>query len=136
MIDEDEKILYTYISKDYLKIRTEAPGVRANDFIPNFAITWNYRLGRSSLDGGSWEGMKSIHMRTTYHGTVDGREIPVQGLLLCLRIMYNRPHQVDFYDMQGEGCTCILLARSSTGTHLLDLHSEAGYIFAPFGNYC
>ena len=51
MIDENEVGLkekpedtrYIY-QKDYIKIRTEAPGVRANDMIPNFAITGNYRL--------------------------------------------------------------------------------------------
>ena len=45
MIDEDEVGLkekpedrYMYIKKDYIKMRPEAPGVRAKDLIPNFAI--------------------------------------------------------------------------------------------------
>ena len=81
-------------------------------------------------------GVKSIPRWITYQGTVDGRETPVQGLLFCLRIIYNRPpsrpHQVAFYDMQGE--ECLILPRSSTGTLLLDLHPE-GYTFAPFGSW-
>ena len=48
---------------NYIEIRPEAPGVRAKDLIPNFAIIEN----------------------CTLHDT------PVQGLLFCLRIIYNRP---------------------------------------------
>ena len=40
------------------------------------------------------------------------------------------PHQVDFYEVQGEWC--LLLPRSSTGTLLLDLRPEARYTFCPF----
>ena len=78
-------------------------------------------------------------MCTTHHGTVGGRETPVQGLLLCLRIIYiippsrpARPHQVAFYDMQGEGC--LLFPRCPTVTLLLDIRPEAGYTFATFGS--
>ena len=47
------------------------------------------RAGYHSLHGGSWEGVKSIPRRTTYHGTIGCMETPVQGLYL--RIIYNRP---------------------------------------------
>ena len=122
--------------------------MRERDLIPNFNIIENCRLGNwqgrhsmegpiymgKSLTGGSWEGVKSIPRCTTYHETVDGRDTSVQGPLFCLRIIYNippsRPHQVDFYEMQGEWC--LLLPRSSTGTLLLDLRSEARYSFCPF----
>ena len=59
--------------------------MQAEDLIPNFAIIGNCRLGneqgRHSLERPSWEGVKSIPRCTTYHGTVDGRKTPVQGLL-------------------------------------------------------
>ena len=55
-------------------------------------------------------------------------------VLIGLRIIYNRPpcrpHQVAFYDMQGEGC--LLLPRSSMGTLLQDLRPEPGFTFLPF----
>ena len=61
----------------------------------------------SSLPEGSCEGVKSIPRRTTYHRTVSGSETPVQRLLVCWRIIYNRPpswpHQVPFCDIQGDG---------------------------------
>ena len=56
----------------------------------------------------------------------------LQGLMIGLRIICNRPpyrpHQVAFYDMQGEGY--LLLPRSSMGTLLLDLR----HTFDPFGS--
>ena len=48
----------------------EALGVRAKDLIPNFSTQ---ELAWSSLPGGSWEWVKSIHRSTTYpppHETV------------------------------------------------------------------
>ena len=60
----------------------------------------------------------------------------LQWVLICLRIIYNRPpsrpHQVAFYDMQGEGC--LLLPISSMGALLLDLRPKAGFTFDPFGS--
>ena len=51
--------------------------------------------------------LKFISRCTTYNGTVDGRETPVQRLLFCMRIIYNRPPS-----RQSEGC--LLLHISST----------------------
>ena len=83
--------------------------------IPNFAIIGNCRLGngqsRHSLeDPGS--GVRSISKRTTYHGTVNGRETPVQGPCFAWSIMVNRPDPPGL--TKSPFTTCLLLPRSST----------------------
>ena len=70
-----------------------------------------------------------IHIQAHHRTVVCTRSQSKYSWLVCLRIIYNgpssRPHQIAFYDMQGEGCR--LLPRSSMGTLLLYLRPEAGY---------
>ena len=67
--------------------------------------------------------MKSIPRGTTYHCNASCMATPVHVLSMMpgwQMIIYNgspsRPHSIAFYDRQGEGC--LLLPRSSTGTHV------------------
>ena len=74
--------------------KTGRTGSAANGLDSQLCHYWELQTrkrARSSLNGGSWEGVKSIPRRTTYHGNVDSRETPVQGPLFCLRLIYNRP---------------------------------------------
>ena len=114
--------------------KTRSTGIAGKGLDSQLCHYWELNARKragSALPRGSWEGVKSIPRRTTYHGTVDGSETPVQGILFCLRIIYNRSPSRSHHDMQGEGS--LLLPRTSTGTPLLDLRPEAGYTFAPFG---
>ena len=92
MIDEDEVGLKEKPEDTrYIKIRREAPGVWAKDLIPNFAIIGNCRL-RNGQVVTPWRILGGGELRlATYHGTVDVRETPVQGLPFYLKIIYNGP---------------------------------------------
>ena len=96
--------------KDYIKMRPEA-----KELIPqlcHYQELHTQELSGSSLPGGSWKGVKSIPRHCLPH------DCCIQGRLIILRIIYkgphSMPHQVAFYDMQGDGC--LLLPRSSMGT--------------------
>ena len=81
-------------------------GAGAKDSIPNFANIVKYTRKRAGIIT-PWRGVNSIPRRTTYQVTVGCMGIQVQGLLFCLRIIYNeppsRPQKVAFYYVQGEG---------------------------------
>ena len=71
-------------SKYYIQMRPKVSGVRAGKGIDSQLCHCRELRTRegagSSLPGGSWEGVKSIPRRTTYHGTAGFIEPPVQGL--------------------------------------------------------
>ena len=114
-IDED-KIVLKEKPEDVrsIKIRPEAPGLRAKDLIPNLAI-----IDHHSLEGPG-RGC------TTYHGTVDGRETPVQGLVFLRIINNGPPSKSPFTTCRVRG---VLLPRSFTGTILLDLHKHRSRVY-------
>ena len=103
-----------------------------------FCYHWQLQTRKpagSSLPVCSCEWLKSTPRRTTYRGTVDGRETPVQGLLFCLRMIYNgppsRPHHIACYAMQGDGY--LLLPRSIIhGYNFTRPPSRGRTYFCPF----